>query len=529
MGEYPFTDEDIRQIGGHGLTVEEVQRQLDLFKMPLPYLNLVRPCTPGDGIKVFDQGKIRVFTGIYENEAPERRSLKFVPASGAASRMFKIPLRYLNRDKKIIRESVATEAQAGQKEAREFLKFINGTKKFAFFKDLKSVMSRKGLDADTLVERGEFTEIIRFVLSDAGLNYAGLPKGLIKFHEYPEGSRTAFEEQLIEAASYVTSQDGECFLHFTVSQEHLGIFEALFVRLRSRYEQKYRSAFHVTFSLQKESTDTLAVGLDNRPFRQMDGQLLFRPGGHGALIENLNDLEGDIIFLKNIDNVVPDRLKPETFKWKKILGGYLIAIQDKIFGYMDKLSSGAADEPFIDQVTTFVRDELLLLLPASGAASSPDEKRELLMQRLDRPIRVCGMVRNVGEPGGGPFWVQDRTGESSLQIVETAQVNLSSKEQQAILSSSTHFNPVDVVCGVRDWKGRPFDLREYVDPKAVFISQKSKDGKDLKALEHPGLWNGSMARWITLFVEVPSITFNPVKTINDLLRIEHQPEKDLLT
>ncbi|MDY6971916.1 MAG: DUF4301 family protein [Thermodesulfobacteriota bacterium] len=525
MVEHPFTNEDIRLIRGHGLSIQEAQRQMDLFRMPPPFLNLLRPCTPEDGIKVFDEEDLMALTEAYENNAPKRHCLKFVPASGAASRMFRIPLRYLNRGRPIEKESIATQAQAGQRDAREFLEFLDGLRDFAFFDELKSLMSREGLDMDTLLRKGQFTEIIRLILGDAGLNYAGLPKGLLKFHEYPNGSRTAFEEQLVEGASYIANQDGSCFFHFTVSQEHLGLFQALFERLRSKYEEEHKSTFHVTFSLQKASTDTLAVDLDNKPFRQENGRLLFRPGGHGALIENLTDLKGDIIFLKNIDNVVPDRLKPETFKWKKILGGFLITIQDKIFRYMDKLSSGAADERLIDRVATFMRDELLCPLPAHEAGLPPDEKKALLVQKLNRPVRICGMVSNVGEPGGGPFWVQDQTGEVSLQIVETAQVDPESQQQQAILASSTHFNPVDVVCGVHDWKGRPFDLRQYVDQDAVFLSRKSKDGKDLKALEHPGLWNGSMAKWITMFVEVPSITFNPVKTINDLLRMEHQPEK----
>ncbi len=275
--------------------------------------------------------------------------------------------------------------------------------------------------------------------------------------------------------------------------------------------------------MQKKSTDTIAVGLDDNPLRDKKGRLLFRPGGHGSLIENVNDLKGDIVFIKNIDNVVPDRLKSETFRWKKILGGYLITLQAQIFSYMQKLSSGIADDPLLDQIAAFVRDELSLPLTDSITISSPEEKRVFLMGRLNRPIRVCGMVRNEGEPGGGPFWVQDQAGKGSPQIVEEAQIDPASKEQQQILSSSTHFNPVDLVCGVSDWQGRPFDLRQYVDENAVLISEKSKDGKALKALEHPGLWNGAMARWITLFVEVPLVTFNPVKTVIDLLHKEHQP------
>jgi len=517
-----FTDQDVRQIEEHGLTLEEMNRQLEIFKMPLPYLDLHRPCTAGDGINLIDPKKMQALIETYEREAPKHSCLKFVPASGAASRMFKVLLSFLNREKEIIREPIAVEADEGKKDARDLLTFMDGARQFAFLEDLKSVLSRNDLDIDTLLEKGQFTEIIRFLLNESGLNYAGLPKGLLKFHGYPEGSRTAFEEHLVEAASYVADRNRGCRLHFTVSKEHLGEFEGLLERVRPVYEQNYHAIFTVTFSMQKKSTDTLAVDLENMPFRQKDGKILFRPGGHGALIENLNDLKGDIIFVKNIDNIVQDRLKPETFKWKKILGGYLIDIQSKVFSFLKELSSGVSDDAFLARVMAFVKDELCLTVPVSKEKVPADEKRTFLMETLNRPIRVCGMVKNVGEPGGGPFWVRDRSGENSPQIVEMAQVDPDSEVHQDILSASTHFNPVDLVCGVSDFEGRPFDLRKYVDPGAVFIAQKSKDGKDLKALEHPGLWNGAMARWITIFVEVPIITFNPVKTVNDLLRKEHQ-------
>jgi hypothetical protein len=301
-------------------------------------------------------------------------------------------------------------------------------------------------------------------------------------------------------------------------------FRSLFEKVKPVYEKEYQVTFHASFSVQKESTDTIAVDPDNRPFRDENGMLLFRPGGHGALIENVNDLNGDMVFIKNIDNVVPDRLKAETIKWKKALGGCLITLQKQIHGYMDKLASGVVDEGFFDEVLTFMKDELFIQRPDLMISAGLEEKMRFCMNSLNRPVRICGMVRNVGEPGGGPFWIRDDSGDLSPQIVESAQIDPVSPEQQAILASSTHFNPVDLVCGVWDWQGRPFDLHRFVDEKAIFISEKSKDGKDLKALEHPGLWNGAMARWITLFVEVPIITFNPVKTVNDLLRQEHQPE-----
>lgn len=523
MGQEVFSSKDIRQIRNHGLSLDEVKRQIRLFEMPPPFLNLVGACTPGSGIKVIPNEEMQSLTALCESEAEKARFLKFVPASGAASRMFKTLFHYLNQDEEITKQRIMRQVKEEGPEAREMIQFMEGVHKFAFFKELKSLMSEKGFNIDALTESGRFTEIIRTLLGESGLNYGGLPKALIKFHDYKQKARTAFEEHLVEAASYIAGKNGKCLLHFTVSEEHLQAFEAVIEKAIPYYQEEFGVLFDVRFSQQKKSTDTLAVDLKNRPFRQENGKLLFRPGGHGALIENLNDLNADIIFIKNIDNVVPDRLKPETFKWKKILCGYLIRLQKRIFSYVEKLLSGKAHESLLEHVTGFLKDELCVDIPDSVENASPDTKRSFFVEKLNRPVRICGMVKSEGEPGGGPFWVEDTAHETSLQIVEAAQIDPESKEQQAILSSSTHFNPVDLVCGVRNWQGKNFDLRRYVDQKAVFISRKSKDGKELKALEHPGLWNGGMAGWNTLFVEVPALTFNPVKTVNDLLRKEHQP------
>jgi hypothetical protein len=518
-----FTKQDLEQIEGHGLTLEEVKRQLDLFKMPRPFLKLAGPCTVEDGIRTFDRERRDALAALYEREGPGRHCIKFVPASGAASRMFKVLLRCFHQDGEVTISAVSREASEGSTDADQFLVFAEGLKSFAFFSDLQSMMSDNGLSVDSLLEQGRFRDILRFLLTDEGLDYAALPKGLLKFHEYPAGSRTAFEEHLFEAASYVVDEEGRCALSFTVSQEHVNGFKASLRKARGIYEEKFGVLYDVSFSVQDPSTDTLAVNLDNTPFRQEDGRLLFRPGGHGSLLKNLNHIDGDIVFIKNIDNIVQDHLKPETFKWKKITAGYLIEVQRRIFAYMEKLASRDAGPRLLDEAADFLETELLMPLRGEMRGRPLEERRAYLVERLDRPVRVCGMVKNVGEPGGGPFWVEEASGQLSLQIVETAQIDFDSREQGEIFEASTHFNPVDLVCGVRDWRGEPFDLSRFVDPKAVFISQKSKDGKDLKALEHPGLWNGSMSRWITLFVEVPGITFNPVKTVNDLLRKEHQP------
>ena len=518
-----FNSDDIQQMRSHGITQQEVERQLDLFKTAKPYLKLAGPCAPGKGITVFTREERKILTALYEKDGQKRFCIKFVPASGAASRMFKVLLGYLNLAGEIERDVVSEDALAGGADAKQLLVFMEGISKFAFFQDLSGVLSKMGLSMEALLEKGRFREIIRLLLTEEGLNYAALPKGLLMFHGYPEGNRTAFEEHLVEAAAYACDALRHCSMHFTVSPEHLKRFQACLDRTGPVFEKKYRVTYNMAFSIQKASTDTLAVDMEDRPFRLQDGRLLFRPGGHGALLENLNDLQGDIVFVKNIDNVVPDYLKGETYAWKKIMGGYLISIQNRIARYMKELASGSIAEGLLDEAAAFLEKDLLVGLSPVLYKADPEERRLHIMDLLNRPVRICGMVKNTGEPGGGPFWVEDAAGGKSLQIVETAQIDPDDREQQAMLAEATHFNPVDLVCGVRDWQGQPFDLRAYVDPGTVLISLKSKNGKELKALERPGLWNGSMARWITLFVEVPAITFNPVKTVNDLLRKEHQP------
>ena len=518
-----FSHDDMKQMKAIGITEEQVISQIKLFKKKISYLKLNRPCTIGDSIRVIPEDEIKELILHHQEAASRGRLLKFVPASGAASRMFKSLLQFKDINQKIDRDDIVKKT-GDNEQAEDILFFTDRIRKFAFFDDLKSLMSASGLDIDTQLGKGQFKETIHCLLTPQGLNYADLPKGLLKFHQYSNGSRTAFEEHLVEAADYLKDAQGLCRLHFTVSSEHKERFEGLLEEVRHRYEKNYNARFQVDFSLQKRSTDTIAVDLYNQPFREKDGKLLFRPGGHGALIENLNDLKGDIIYIKNIDNVATDRIKGPTFFWKKILAGFLIELQKKNFTYLERLVAQKHDEQFIDEVTDFARERLCLTPPNGWQRKSIKEKREFLLNKLNRPLRACGMVKNEGEPGGGPFWVEGKDGTLSMQIVESAQVDPKSKEQQAIFASGTHFNPVDIVCGVRDYKGDSFDLWNYIDADAVFISQKSKDGRHLKALELPGLWNGAMANWITLFVEVPIITFNPVKTINDLLRKEHQPQ-----
>jgi len=515
-----LSEEIVSQLKEKGVSKEAALSQIETFKKGIPFTELVRPCTLGDGIENIDV-ELDKYVGLFESEAKSKKVIKFVPASGAASRMFKELLAVSGRGTEINKDALI---DAEDSESEAFLHFINNIENFVFFEELKSVMEEDGLSIDQHLEEDIYNDITGYTLGPSGLNYANLPKGIIKFHNYDEGPRTAFEEHLVEAAEYSKDNDGISRVHFTVSPEHLDRVRELLDRQMKAYE-KDGIKFETSYSVQKPSTDTLAVNMNNAPLLDSAGKIVLRPGGHGALIENLNDLDCDIAFIKNIDNVVPDRLKDDTYTYKKALGGYLLNLQNEMFDYLNDLEAGRSDNEFLLSVTQFVEEELKIELPSQFEDSSSEEKIKFLRAKLDRPIRVCGVVKNVGEPGGGPFWIKGRDGSISKQIVESAQVDLNSKEQKAIWDSSTHFNPVDIVCGLKNYKDEPFNLKKYVDPDMGFISHKSKDGIDLKALELPGLWNGAMANWNTLFVEVPLITFNPVKTISDLLRPEHQPEK----
>ncbi len=400
--------------------------------------------------------------------------------------------------------------------------FFDRLDRFAFYNDLKKVLADQGKNLSRLRKDRRHMEILSFLLYNPGLKYGSLPKGLILFHSYPDKNRTAFEEHLVEGSMHMGSNNRTIPIHFTVSPEHMKKFKSKMKEVRSYYEKLSGIHYHVTYSVQKPSTDTIAVTPDNQPFRLQDGGFLFRPGGHGALIENLNELQQDIIFIKNIDNVVPDRLKEEPIQYKKLLGGILIDILEKIYYWLKLMDYRILSEEETDQLTVFATDVLLLDFSEDTHSLSPKEKQQYLYGMLHRPLRVCGMVKNEGEPGGGPFWVAGKDGRLTLQIIESAQINMDDSVYKQVVYRSTHFNPVDLVCAIKDHKGHKFDLRLFVDPDTYFISEKSYDGKELKALELPGLWNGSMARWITLFIQVPATTFHPVKTVNDLLRPEHQ-------
>jgi hypothetical protein len=519
-----FSPADIEQIKAQGLTAEKVFRQMEILAAGPYYLHVLRPCTTGDGIKVLDREPSAEYVNLHETEVRKGRFLKFVPASGAASRMFKSLHRYVDKGKCATWSDISAEADQGQADAREVVRFVKELDRFAFFEEVQEAIRKMDEPLGGDGPEKSVAAVLQTALSEEGLGYALLPKGLLKFHKYGSRARTALEEHLVEAVAYVADGNRRCRIHFTVSREHMDPFQSLFREARSSYERRFEVKYDVSFSIQQPSTDTIALNDQNEPFRDKRGRLLFRPGGHGALLKNLNDLKADLVFMKNIDNVAPDHLKPTTVLWKKLMAGYLIQLQTRIFRYLEWLSSRPTQRSLLQEIRGFIEGELCIPLGHISVEIVRQETlRALFYDTLNRPLRVCGMVKNEGEPGGGPFWVQANDGRISLQIVESAQINPASREQAEIWASATHFNPVDIVCGLRDWRGNPFDLARYVDPQSFLVSRKSSDGKTLKALELPGLWNGAMARWITVFVEVPVETFSPVKTITDLLRREHQP------
>ena len=509
-----FNKEDLEDIRDRGITPEKVLNQIEAFRRGVTSLTLIRPCTVGDGITSLGDKEIKRLSSVYEKAASTGRAMKFVPASGAASRMFKLLLSYKGRLVMVLKDPDIHKS---------FIKFFEEIERFPFYEKLESAMSANGMDIKKTLSEMDYGAILDYTLGAKGLNLADLPKGLIPFHRYGGYSRTPIEEHMVEAAAYVTNSDGIASIHFTLSPEHEKIVKKHIKDVRKRYERP-GLRYEFSFSTQKRSTDMIAADMDNNPFRDQRGRLLFRPGGHGALLENLIDLNGDIVFIKNIDNVAPDRLKQATYTYKKALGGLLVELQTKTFEYMKRLLKGRVDAALINEIFEFVETRLSITPPVGISEATMGKKREYLVSRLNRPLRVCGMVKNVAEPGGGPFWIRHRDGTSSIQIVETSQVDMGLEGQKGIFESSTHFNPVDLICGMRDYSGRHFSLNDYVDHEAGQITIKSKDGKELKALELPGLWNGSMAYWNSVFVEVPLITFTPVKTVFDLLRKEHQPE-----
>ncbi|GAB0488473.1 DUF4301 family protein [Alistipes putredinis] len=479
-----FTKEDFVQMEEHGLTPAALETQLKNFREGFPFLPVTRAASCGDGIRVLDAAGIEQAAARYDRAKESLRVVKFVPASGAATRMFKDLFEFVREGR---RTAVVGELLANRR-------------RFAFWPELRTII---GDDADEL-------RTVENIVAE-GLRYGETQKGLVSFHRYGDEVRKAVEEHLVEGAQYAAA-GGEVKIHFTVSPEHLTRFEALLAEKIPGYESRFGVKYRISFSVQDPSTDTLAVNPDCTPFRRADGRLLFRPAGHGALIGNLGKIDADIVFVKNIDNVTTDARRGDTVLYKKALAGVLLALQERIFEYLMALEVPGAE---LEPIAAFIENELCVKLPK-------DYGTALLRQVLDRPIRVCGMVRNEGEPGGGPFWVTGADGLETLQIAESNQI---APEKRELMRLATHFNPVDLVCSFRTSKGGRFDLREFVDPATGFISRKSDGGRELLAQELPGLWNGAMARWNTVFVEVPITTFSPVKVVTDLLRPEHQGDE----
>ena len=503
--------QDRELLAQKGITEEQLNRQLADLKHGFPFLELeAATSVDNGGIFAPSETERSLYLAAWERYLadPEHEVIKFVPASGAASRMFKDLFAFLDGESD-------TPADAFTQT------FFENLPNAPFLAALDAALVKlHGQDSAALVAAGEYKKVVAALLSPEGLNYGRLPKGLLQFHRYPTGARTPFEEHLVEGVNYAAA-GRRVQLHFTVSPEHRALFEALAQKCTPVFEQNEGVQLDITFSEQKPSTDTVAANPDGTPFRNADGSLLFRPGGHGALIENLNDINADVLFVKTVDNVCPDHLKADTVTYKKVLAGLLVTLQARAFAYLEELEMGNVSEERLREMLQFVEEDLHC---HSDAAQALDglELLDYLYCRLNRPMRVCGMVRNVGEPGGGPFLAHNPDGSVSLQILESSQIDMSDPAKKALFEKGTHFNPVDLVCGLRDYNGEKFNLPDFVDPATGFISKKSKDGRELLALELPGLWNGAMSDWNTVFVEVPLTTFNPVKTVNDLFRPQHQ-------
>lgn len=509
-----FTEKDIELFKLKGIESSGVEKQLVFFRKGMLPVNLNRPAISGDGIEVFNEGGVLMYAGIYDKYARDIKKIKFVPASGAASRMFKdLHNAYEELISDPYHQKYILSAQP------EIKKFFSDIESYAFIDDLREACHKNNTDLQTLIENDQYAEVIDLILNERGLNYSNTPKGALKFHKYSDSVRTAMEEHVIESEQYLINSDDSLCLHFTVSPEHMDLFKKLRNKILLFYKKKNINP-DISFSVQDPATDTIAVDMENNPFRDEEGKILFRPAGHGALLKNLQDLDQELIFIGNIDNVSPDRNKASRVLYKKLLAGYLIeklrVIRELLFNLEERYSM-------------MVREDILSFIKNNLSESLSDELRILeneafkneAFRVLNRPVRVCGMVRNTGEPGGGPFWITGQDGSESKQIIESSQINMSDEKQKKIFLSSTHFNPSDIVCSIRDYKGKKFTLPDFRDDNMAFISEKSAGGRKLKALELPGLWNGGMAGWLTFFIEVPLNTFSPVKTVFDLIRPEH--------
>lgn len=513
-----FTNKQLSQLTDKGISKQQVTEQINRFKKGFPDVKLLRAALKGDGITVISENEMTACVARYEAQAAMLDIIKFVPASGAATRMFKFLHEFL-RDYDPIEDSI--NSYINKYKAQELFTFFIALEKFPFYEEIITSLKTKHSDWQARTDRDKKALFVAEMLHESGFNYASMPKGLVPFHKYKDHAATAFEEHLFEASIYA-KKGNIAQLHFTIAPASKKDFTQEFNRIIDIVQEKTATQFNINFSHQLESTDTIAVDHNNEPVVLEGGCFYFRPAGHGALLENLNALQADIIFIKNIDNVTVSSIEQEVSFYKKMLGGYLIITQNQVFNYLETLASKTVDATKQIEIEQFLTTRLSCVFPDGYKKYARAYQLEYLTDRLNRPLRVCGMVKNEGEPGGGPFWVTNSHGETSIEIVESAQVNSKDPKQQAIFKGGTHFNPVDLVCGIKNYRGEKFDLNKYSDKETGFITQKSFMGQPIKALELPGLWNGGMAYWNTVFVEVPLLTFNPVKTVNDLLKPAHQ-------
>lgn len=516
-----FSEEDFDYVKSQKLKFSTIQNQLNQFKNGIPPIELVKSARNGDGIHAFTYGNHIELAIYYDNYKDNFKVEKFVPASGAATRMFKFLIEFLCHYK-LGEESI--NAFLNRQSNQELQVFLVGIDKFPFFKEVYDLLVEEIENFTKLPKDQRIYHFISYLISDLKFDFSSKPKAILPFHKYENHVATPIFEHFKEAVNYANSSN-EVKIHFTVSEEHLENFKEIVDQILPQFEEKNQVKINVEFSFQDVSTNTIAVTQEDRPLRCTNGKLIFRPGGHGALIQNLNQLDSDIVFIKNIDNVLQNHIE-ETTLYKKSLAGLLLKLQNKIFEFLKEVESNDYTTESLNSMLEYLESKLHLKTPKEIIELSDSNKANYLFQLLNRPIRVGGMVVNEGEPGGGPFWVSDKNGNISLQIVESSQVDRLNVAQQEIFASSTHFNPVDLVCGIRNYKGEKFDLTKFVDENTGFIVEKSINGIKYKAYELPGLWNGAMSNWITIFVEVPLITFNPVKTVNDLLKSTHQPPND---
>lgn len=515
--EMGFSSLDFVQIYEHGIPLENIQNQVNIFKNGITKTVLVEPAKVSEGILKLSENDFQQKANFFDANKSVFKLKKFVPASGAASRMFKFLSTFLN-EFDIENESI--NAYINRNKDSKLSIFIVALEKFPFFKAVDKKLKEVMPNFDDLESDYKNYYFIKFMLSSDYFDFANKPKGVLPFHKYKTHIATAIEEHLYECANY-SSSNGTSHLHFTVSEIHQNQFERIVNTVKSKVENESGNTINISYSYQNKGTDSIAVDLNNNPFRDENGKLVFRPGGHGALIENLNKLDADIIFIKNIDNVIQDNIESIAL-YKKALAGILVELQQQIFNYLNEIERAKDDK--LDEIIAFAKNNLNFEILEDFQKHSLENKINYIKNILNRPIRVCGMVKNEGEPGGGPFWVRDSKGNISLQIVESSQVDLVNVNQAKILADATHFNPVDLVCGIQNYRNERFDLTHFVDHNSGFIVNKNTNGAPIKSYELPGLWNGAMAKWITVFVEVPLITFNPVKTVNDLLKPAHQPQ-----